>query len=305
MSLLRKPLLWLSDRRGLKELLLRFPPSRRMAARFVAGDHLADALDATRELNAEGFRVTLDQLGESVSDRREARAATDRYLESLEVIATSPARSTISLKLTQLGLDIDPDFCRSNLREIVGRAAELDNFVRIDMESSRHTASTLDVFRSVFAEHTNVGIVIQAYLRRSERDVRELVELGAPVRLCKGAYDEPPSVAFRDREEVDRSYVRLMRLLLDGGVPAAIATHDERMIEATLEHVRREGVAGDAFEFQMLYGVRRDYQREILRAGHAMRIYVPYGPEWYAYFMRRMAERPQNLWFVLRASMGS
>ncbi len=302
--MLRKTLLFLSERERARDLLLRLPAARRAADRFVAGESLHDALATARALNEAGFRVTLDYLGESVSDRPEACRAAEAYRESLEAIARSEAASTISLKLTQLGLEVDEAFCAENLRGIVRRAAELESFVRIDMEGSAHTEATLRVFRQVFAEHRNVGVVIQSYLRRSEADVAELVRLGAPVRLCKGAYDEPPSVAFQDRAEVDASFVRLMRMLLDGGTPTAIATHDGAMIEATLRHVGDRGIPADAFEFQMLYGVRRDEQARLVEAGWGMRIYVPYGDQWYPYFMRRMAERPANLWFVLRALAG-
>lgn len=302
--MLRKTLLFLSERDRARELLLKLPAARRAAARFVAGERLDDALTTARALNEGGFRVTLDYLGESVTERHEARRAGEAYERSLEAIDESDARSTISLKLTQLGLELDESFCADNLRRIVRRAAELDNFVRIDMESSAFTGATLRLFRRVFAEHRNVGMVIQSYLRRSERDVRALVELGAPVRLCKGAYDEPASVAYQKKSEVDASFVRLMRLLLDGGAPTAIATHDGAMIDATRRHAARNGIGEEAFEFQMLYGVRRDLQARLVQEGYGMRIYVPYGDQWYPYFMRRMAERPANLWFVLRALAG-
>ncbi len=302
--MIRRTLLFLSEQDRLKHVLFRLPGARGVALRFVAGDGLSDALRVACRLNEAGLRVTLDFLGESVTDRQEARTAAEAYRESLGAIDRSEAESTISLKLTQLGLDIDEGFCEERLRTIVRRAEQLDSFVRIDMESSAYTERTLRIFRRVFAEHANVGVVIQSYLKRSEGDVRELVALGAPVRLCKGAYKEPPSVAFQERREVDASFVRLTRLLLDGGVPAAIATHDDRMIEATLEHVSRNGIRADAFEFQMLYGVRRDYQRQLVGDGYSMRVYVPYGSQWYSYLMRRMAERPQNLLFGLRAVLG-
>lgn len=275
-----------------------------MALRFVAGETLDEALEASRRLNDQGLEVTLDFLGESVTDRERAEAATGSYLRSLDTIPGSGARASISLKPTQLGLAIDPNLCYENLLRIVGRARELDNFVRIDMESSAYTQSTLDVFERVFERYRNVGVVIQSYMRRSEGDIARLVELGAPVRLCKGAYDEPVSVAFQRKEEVDANYVKLMKMLLSGGAPTAIATHDEKMVNATLAFVREEGIDAQAFEFQMLYGVRRDYQRRIVSDGHRMRIYVPYGSEWYSYLMRRMAERPANLIFVTRAVFG-
>lgn len=302
--MLKSTLLFLSERDDFKTVLFKLPYAKRMARRFVAGDTSAEALEVARQLNEAGFRVTLDLLGESVFDREEAQRAAAEYAQSLVDIDAHEARTTISLKLTQLGLDIDGDFCYRNLLGIVRRAEELGNFVRIDMEDSRHTQATLDTFYRVYEQHRNVGIVIQSYLYRSGDDVARLVELGAPVRLCKGAYAEPASVAFQNRGEVDASFIRLMKLLLDGGTPTAIASHDERMIDATLEHVARSGLPDDAFEIQMLYGVRRDYQRQLVDNGLGMRIYLPYGSQWYSYFMRRMAERPSNLLFVVRAALG-
>ena len=302
--MLKQTLLFLSERNNLKKVLFKLPFAGRMAGRFVAGDTSEEALDVARFLNDNGFRVTLDLLGESVSDRAEAERAVAEYAESLAEIDAHEAETTISLKLTQLGLDIDTDFCYENLLGIVRKADELGNFVRIDMEDSEHTQTTLDVFYRVIEQYRNVGIVIQSYLHRSEADIARLVELGASVRLCKGAYAEPPSVAFQEKSEVDASYVHLMKMLLDGGAPTAIASHDERMIDATLEHVSRNGIPDDAFEIQMLYGVRRDYQRQLVDNGLKMRIYLPYGSQWYSYFMRRMAERPANLLFVMRAALG-
>jgi len=302
--MLRQTLLFLSDREDFKNVLMKMPFSRQAAGRFVAGETSAEALAAARALNDAGFRVTLDLLGESVNKPEEAEVATAAYRTSLDEIEESEAVSTISLKLTQLGLDIDEDFCFRNILGIVQYAEQLGTFVRIDMESSEHTDRTLRIFHKVFAEHSNVGIVIQSYLRRSEADIKELVRVGATVRLCKGAYQEPASVAFQQKTEVDASFIRLMRLLLDGGAQTAIASHDERMIDATLEHVARNGISDDAFELQMLYGVRRDYQRQLVANGLNMRIYVPYGSQWYSYLMRRMAERPANLLFGLRAALG-
>lgn len=294
----------MSERDGIRDILFRLPFSREASQRFVAGDTHEDALGVAADLNRQGFRVTLDLLGESVSERSEAKRAAAEYAESLELIESSEADTTISLKLTQLGLDIDTDFCTDNLRRIVARADELGNFVRIDMEGSDYTERTLQIFYRVYEEHRNLGIVIQSYLRRSEEDVRRLVTLGAPVRLCKGAYQEPESVAFQEKAEVDASYVRLMKMLLDGGGPTAIATHDERMIDATLAYARENSIGYDVFELQMLYGVRRQMQRSLIAEGLPLRLYLPYGSQWYSYFMRRMAERPANLLFVLRAMVG-
>jgi proline dehydrogenase len=303
--MLRKSLLFLSEREGLKNALLKLPGAKIMATRFAAGETGTEALRAARALNQAGFRVTLDYLGESVHSPDEAERATRAYLASLAEISTSDAASTISLKPTQLGLDIDEGLCVRNVNRIVARAEELDNFVRIDMEDSRHTAATLRVFRDVFDQHQNVGVVIQSYLRRSAEDVEELIRLGAPVRLCKGAYQEPGSVAFQRKSEIDENFVELMKRLLDGGTPTAIASHDHRMIEATTRYVKERRISTDAFEFQMLYGVRRDYQILLVEQGYGVRIYVPYGTQWYPYFMRRMAERPANLVFVARAILGN
>lgn len=303
--MLRRLLLYLSERQDLKERFLQVPAVRRVAERFVAGEELPDALDAAQRLNDEGLLVTLDHLGESVENPAHTRRAVSDYLRSLERIDDRSARSTISLKLTQLGLAIDRGLSVENLRRVVERAADLDNFVRVDMEGSDYTQATLEVFAEVFRDHDNVGVVIQSYLRRSERDVERLVEMGAPVRIVKGAYDEPPEVAFQEKEEVDRNFVRLTRLLLEGGAPTAVATHDERMIDAALDHARGLGLSPGDLELQMLYGVRRPYQRELADAGHPVRIYLPYGSDWYPYLMRRMAERPANLWFVIRAALGS
>jgi proline dehydrogenase len=302
--MLRQTLLFLSERNDLKKVLFKLPYARGMAGRFVAGDTSEEALAVAKQLNDRGFRVTLDLLGESVLERAEAERAAAEYAESLAEIKAHEATTTISLKLTQLGLDIDTDFCYENLLGIVRQADELGNFVRIDMEDSEHTQTTLDVFYRVFEQYRNVGVVVQSYLYRSEDDIARLVELGAPVRLCKGAYKEPASVAFQNKREVDANFVRLMKMLLDGGAPTAIASHDERMIDATLEHVSKNGISDDAFEIQMLYGVRREYQRQLVDNGLNMRIYLPYGSQWYSYFMRRMAERPANLLFVVRAAFG-
>lgn len=302
--MLRRTLLWMSERDDLRDVLFRLPFAQAAATKFVAGETHEVALRTAAELNRGGFRVTLDLLGESVGDRDEAVAAADEYARSLDLIEASDATTTISLKLTQLGLDIDTDFCFANLERIVTHAARLDNFVRIDMEGSAYTHRTLDIFYRVFERHRNVGIVIQSYLKRSAADIDRLVELSAPVRLCKGAYDEPASVAYQDPAEVDASFVRLTKVLLDGGAPTAIATHDERMIEASLAHIAANGIAREAYELQMLYGVRRELQESLTADGWPMRIYLPYGSQWYSYFMRRMAERPANLWFAVRAMLG-
>ncbi len=284
-----------------------------MAERFVAGEELDSALVAAARLNEAGFRVTLDYLGESTTEPEAARRATEAYLRSLARIGESGTNCTISLKLTQLGLDIDAELCFINLRRVVSAASDLGSFVRIDMEGSTHTEATLATYRRVAAEHRTVGVVIQSYLHRSEHDITQLIGERAPVRLCKGAYKEPASVAYQRRDDVDASYVRLTRRLLAsaadgevvGGVPpVAIASHDGEMIEHARSFADSHAVPVEAFEFQMLYGVRRDVQTQLVRAGYNVRVYVPYGTEWYAYFMRRMAERPANLLFLARAIAG-
>jgi proline dehydrogenase len=298
--MLRSLLLFLSERELPKKLLLKSSLGRRLAARFIAGEELDDAIRVVRQLNAAGFGVTLDYLGESVHDPAAAEEATRAYLGILDRLAAEKLRSHISIKLTQLGLDIDEALAARNLQAIAGRAAGLRTFVRIDMENSAHTESTLRAFRAAQAPRDVLGIVIQSYLRRSEKDVTELLQAGARIRLCKGAYKEPASVAFEEKAEVDRNYVLLMKQLLASDAYHAIATHDPAMIAATREFARQRGLGPERFEFQMLYGIRRRLQRALVRQGYCVRVYVPYGKQWYAYFMRRLAERPANLLFLLK-----
>lgn len=298
--MLRSFLLYLSEREFPKKLLLRSSLGRRLAARFIAGEELGDAFRVVRQLGDQGFEVTLDHLGESVHEPAAAEEACQVYLQILDRLAAEGLRSHISIKLTQLGLDLDKALTRRHLAAIAERAALHQNFVRIDMESSAHTEATLRAFREVNAPREVLGIVIQSYLYRSEKDVEELLQRGARIRLCKGAYQEPPEVAFPRKQDVDRNYVRLMQKLLASGHYHAIATHDPQMIAATKEFARAQGLGPDRFEFQMLYGIRRRLQRQLLREGFRVRVYVPYGRQWYAYFMRRLAERPANLLFLLR-----
>src|SRR5262245_60377615 len=297
--MLRGSLLYLSEQPALKRIFSG-PLARPLVRRFVAGEMLGDALAAVRRLNDAGLTVTLDYLGESVSSSEEASQAALQYIAILHAIERQGARSNASLKLTQMGLDVDRALSVRNLERVVAQAVQFGNFIRIDMEGSDYTQVTLDIFKQLFALHKNVGVVIQAYLYRSEADVRELNQLGARVRLCKGAYSEPPSVAFPDKADTDANFVKLMQLLLSDGTYPGIATHDQRMIDATCEFAGREGITPDRFEFQMLYGVRRDLQDQLVRDGYRMRVYVPYGSEWYPYMVRRLAERPSNLLFVLR-----
>lgn len=276
------------------------PTARRLATRFVAGETLDQALCVARDLNREGITVTLDHLGESVNSLDEAAAARDVYLHTLDAIQPSGVQGNVSLKLTQFGIDLSAQECRSNVERLVARAAEYGSFVRVDMESSEYTDRTLDLVRDLHAKHASVGTVIQAYLFRSKADIEDLCERGIRVRLCKGAYLEPATVAFPNKPDVDGNYIDLMKLLLDRGTYPAIATHDPKMIDATKAYVAAKRFARDRFEFQMLYGIRRDLQRELIAEGYRVRLYVPFGEAWYPYYMRRMAERPANVLFILR-----
>ena len=298
----RSTLLFLSRREGLKDFATRFKPFRRMTERFVAGDDIETAVRAIRELNARGCTATFDHLNEGVTSAAETEGEVREYKRVLAAIDESGIRSNVSIKLTQFGLGFDPELAYRNARAVVEEAARRGNFVRIDMEDSPVTQVTLDIFRRLRSEFglDTVGIVVQSYLRRTEQDVRELLQIPARIRLCKGAYNEPPEVAFPDKKDVDENYVRCMKLLLASGTYHGIATHDERMIQATKAHAAELGLAKNAFEFQMLYGVRRDLQEKLAREGFPVRVYVPYGKHWYPYFMRRLAERPANVWFVLK-----
>ena len=270
-----------------------------LARRFVAGETAADAVEAGRRLNARGIRATFDRLGEDVHHREAARRSADANKELLRLIPEGMERN-VSIKLTALGLDVAQDFCAEQVAGILDVARELDGVVRIDMEGSRHTQETIDVFRQLRRDYDNVGIVLQAYLRRTEADVREAVSRGDRVRLCKGAYKEPPSVAFQDMEEIRASFRTCARLLLDGSGHAALATHDESLIQDGLDYVRQQGIARDRYEFQMLYGLRSKRCEELVRDGHSVRVYVPYGTHWFPYFYRRLRERRENVFFVLR-----
>jgi len=298
----RSTLLFLSRREGLKDFATRFKPFRRMTERFVAGEDIRTAVAAIRELNARGCTATFDHLNEGVTSPAETEGEVREYKRVLAAIDETGIRSNVSIKLTQFGLAFDPELAYRNARAIVEEAARRGNFVRVDMEDSQVTQVTLDIFRRLRGEFdlNTVGIVLQSYLRRTETDVQAVLSIPARVRLCKGAYNEPPEVAFPDKRDVDENYVRCMKLLLKSGVYHGIATHDENMIRATKEFAEREGVGKEKFEFQMLYGVRRDLQERLAREGYNVRVYVPYGKTWYPYFMRRLAERPANVWFVMK-----
>ncbi len=296
--MLRPILLALSGKPGLARLALRHPVLRRAALRFVAGERLDGAVSAIRGLNATGLAATLDHLGEHTTTRSGAEASAGAYLAILDELHRTGVDSNLSLKLTQLGLDLDETLCAAHLGRILGRAG--DTFVRIDMESSQYVEPTLRLFERLWGTgRRNVGVVIQSYLRRSPSDVERLIALGARVRLVKGAYAEPPSVAFPLKRDVDAAFARLAEQLLRLGVYPAIATHDERLIAAASQVATAHGIARDRFEFQMLYGIRRDLQVRLHREGYRVRVYVPFGGEWYPYFMRRLAERPANVMFVI------
>ncbi len=270
------------------------------ATRFVAGETAEEAFQAVRPLNAKGLTASLDLLGENVRDPAEARAACRAYVELLHGIARAGLDSNISIKLTMLGLGIDRGMTRNHVVEILEAAAAAGRRVRIDMEGSAYTQATLDLFREVFPEHRNVGVVIQCMLRRSAGDVEDLLRMGARVRLVKGAYKEPEEIAFPDKDEVNAEFDRLAeRLLTDGDYPA-IATHDDERIDHVLRFASARGIAPDRFEFQMLYGIRRETQLALVEKGYRMRVYVPYGEKWFPYFYRRLRERKENVAFVLR-----
>ncbi len=298
--MLRSILLYLSEKQTPKKILTGHALGRRMAARFIAGEELEDALKVVRRLNAEGFMVTLDLLGESVQEAAEAEAACQAYVHILDRLAMEGLNSHVSVKLTQLGLAIDEGLACRHLNSICECAAKHHNFVRVDMEGSAFTEATLRVFRTVNAPRHVAGIVIQSYLYRSDQDVEELLKCGARIRLVKGAYDEPREIAYPRKRDVDRSFARLMEMMLSSGIYHAIATHDERLIAAAQDYARAHDISPDNYEFQLLYGIRRHLQRDLLRQGARVRLYVPYGRQWYAYFMRRLAERPANLLFLLR-----
>jgi len=301
MSLWRDTVLGVTERPAVRDLMMRHALARPLRDRFVAGETLAHALATAHGLNAAGYRVSLDHLGEDVADAAAAESAVADYLTLIAAIHRDAVHSGISIKLSQLGLSLDAQACRARLERLLAAAQAVGVFVRIDMEGSATTQATLDMLRAVWPQYQNVGVVLQAYLYRTGQDLEDVLALGATVRLCKGAYREPPSVAYATRAEVDASYARLARRLLEAQPYAALATHDPALIVRARRDARALGRAPDTFEFQMLHGVRRDLQRALRRAGYRVRIYVPYGREWYPYLTRRIAERPGNLWFLARA----
>ena len=301
--MMRSLLLWLSRNKPVRGWFTSRGLVRRAARRFVAGDTIEAAIQAIHNLNALGATATLDHLGENVETAEDAARATEDYLKALDAIGVSGMPSHVSVKLTALGLDLGSELCRTNMARILAKAKAIGTLVTIDMESTEYTDRTLAIFRDLRREFSNVGSVIQAYLYRSEADITALCKEGAHVRLCKGAYQESPVHAFPKKADVDANYVRLMKMLLSPEARAnktfgAIATHDIKMIDATRQYAQEQRVPRDEFEFQMLHGIRRDLQKELAADGYGLRVYVPYGTEWYPYYVRRLAERPANVWFI-------
>jgi len=298
--MLRSVLLKLSENKKFGTWVTSNGTTRRVARRFVAGETLEEAIVAARRCNDAGLMASLDYLGENVASTLDAQRSRDAYLEIFEAIAHEKLQANVSCKLTQLGLDINTEFCTGLVLSIVERAAGFDNFLRIDMEGSAYTQRTMDLVKFVRSRNPAVGTVIQSYLYRSEKDVGELLACGCRIRLVKGAYKEPEDLAFPRKADVDSNYVRLMQMLLPSGFYHAVATHDPHMIAATIRYAAAKGIFKDDFEFQMLYGVRTDLQRRLARDGYRVRVYIPFGNDWFPYFMRRLAERPANVGFILR-----
>lgn len=299
--MMRSFLLWLSQRQSIFNFVRSNRLAKKFASRFVAGEDLAAGLAAARDLQAKGIVVSLDLLGESVTRKEEAAHARDMYIDILRGMKREGLEVNASCKPTQMGFDIDEAACRENIGAVLAVAKETDGFLRMDMESSAYTQRTIDFYEhQVPAElRPCTGVVIQSALRRSTDDIEHLIRLGARVRLCKGAYMEPAEVAFPDKKDVDAHYVRLMHRLLDAGNYPGLATHDEAMIAEAKRYVTERNIPRDRFEFQMLYGVRRDLQEALVREGYRIRVYIPFGTQWYPYLMRRLAERPANIAFIL------
>ena len=298
--MLRTLLLELSKSTRLRRWITANGTTRGMAHRFVPGEDLPPAIEAVRASNKAGMAATLDHLGENVATREGAERARASYVEMLDEIAARRVDSNVSLKLTQFGLDLGDEFCAQQLRIVTRHAAGLGNFARVDMEGSAYTDRTLRIVHAARAETDAVGTVIQAYLYRSEEDIRGLLSIGCRIRLVKGAYKEPPSVAFRSKKDVDANFIKLMKILLPSGIYHALATHDPKIIEAAIRFAAEQNITKDKFEFQMLYGIRTDLQVRLVRQGYRVRVYIPFGQDWFPYFMRRLAERPANLVFFAR-----
>jgi proline dehydrogenase len=300
---LRALFISLSESRSLRAIAEKSAIGRRISTRFVAGTQVEDVLRATKAINQAGATVSIDNLGENVTNVEEARESAGLYHQLLDDIARLGLKANISLKLTHMGLDIDEKLARELVAGLVAKAASLKSFVRVDMEGSPYTQRTLDFVHELHRMPGNggvVGTVIQSYLHRSEQDVNDLLAQGIRIRLCKGAYKEPPEIAFQKKSEVDANYVKLMKILMKSGIYHGLATHDEAIIKEAKAFATREKIARDSFEFQMLHGIRRDLQQQLVRDGWGMRVYIPFGTEWYPYFMRRLAERPANVFFIVK-----
>jgi proline dehydrogenase len=301
--LLRAAFISLSESKSLRSAAEKTWLGLRLSRRFVAGTSIEEALAATQAMNRVGLGVSVDNLGENVTNPEEARHSAQLYHQLLDQMQARGLNANVSLKLTHMGLDVDEALAYEIASGVVGHAARLDSFVRIDMEGSAYTQRTLDFVHRLHRQPENaghVGAVVQSYLYRSEKDVEKLLAERIRIRLCKGAYKEPPEIAFEKKADVDANYVRLMKMLLKSGIYHGIATHDENMIRATIEFAQKEKIAASAFEFQMLYGVRRDLQQKLVKEGWRCRVYIPFGTEWYPYLMRRLAERPANAIFILK-----
>ena len=301
--MLRALFISLSESRSLRAIAEKSAIGRRISTRFVAGTQVEDVLRATKAINQAGATVSIDNLGENVTNVEEARESAGLYHQLLDDIARLGLKANISLKLTHMGLDIDEKLARELVAGLVAKAASLKSFVRVDMEGSPYTQRTLDFVHELHRMPGNrgvVGTVIQSYLHRSEQDVNDLLAQGIRIRLCKGAYKEPPEIAFQKKSEVDANYVKLMKILMKSGIYHGLATHDEAIIKEAKAFATREKIARDSFEFQMLHGIRRDLQQQLVRDGWGMRVYIPFGTEWYPYFMRRLAERPANVFFIVK-----
>ena len=301
--MLRALFISLSESRSLRAIAEKSAIGRRISTRFVAGTQVEDVLRATKAINQAGATVSIDNLGENVTNVEEARESAGLYHQLLDDIARLGLKANISLKLTHMGLDIDEKLARELVAGLVAKAASLKSFVRVDMEGSPYTQRTLDFVHELHRMPGNrgvVGTVIQSYLHRSEQDVNDLLAQGIRIRLCKGAYKEPPEIAFQKKSEVDANYVKLMKIVMKSGIYHGLATHDEAIIKESKAFATREKIARDSFEFQMLHGIRRDLQQQLVREGWGMRVYIPFGTEWYPYFMRRLAERPANVFFIVK-----
>jgi len=300
---LRALFISLSESRSLRAVAEKSPLGRRVSTRFVAGTEIDDVLRATKLINQNGATVSIDNLGENVTNADEARASAQAYHRLLDEISARALKANISLKLTHMGLDVDECRAHELVGGLVAKAAALKSFVRVDMEGSPYTQRTLELVHQLHRIPGNqgaVGTVIQSYLYRSEKDVNDLLSAGIRIRLCKGAYKEPADIAFQKKSDVDSNYIKLMKTLMTSGIYHGLATHDERIIKEAKAFATREKISPDSFEFQMLHGIRRDLQQQLVKQGWRMRVYIPFGTEWYPYFMRRLAERPANVFFILR-----